>query len=106
MTNQGTKRTAKGKQPTVKKQPSAQLINQLINAVYNPPSPKQLASLARPDKLTQPRANYQNIPQLTYNPDQNIPQVTQQHINNLNNLDPKALEGIPSELLEQLFPTN
>ena len=27
LTNQGTKRTAKGKQPTVKKQPSAQLIN-------------------------------------------------------------------------------
>ena len=95
LTNQWTKRTAKGKQPTVKKQPSAQLINQLINPVYNPPTLKQLASLARPNKLTQPGAHYQNIPQLTYNPDQNIPQVTQQHINNINNIDPKALEGIP-----------
>ena len=103
LTNQGTKRTAKGKQPTVKKQPSAQLINQLINPVYNPPTLKQLASLARPNMLTQQPVNYQNIPQLTYNPDQNIPRVTQQHINNLNNIDPKALEGIPPELLQQLF---
>ena len=52
---------------------------------------------------TQQPANCQTIPQLTYNPDQNIPQVTQQHINNLNNIDPKALEGIPPELLQQLF---
>ena len=96
-TNQGTKRTVKGKQPTVKKQPSAQLIN----PVYNPPTLKQLASLARPNKLTQQPANYQNIPQLTYNPDQ-----TQQHINNLNNIDLNVLEGIPPELLQQLFPTN
>ena len=29
LTNQGTERTAKGKQPTVKRQPSAQLINKL-----------------------------------------------------------------------------
>ena len=70
LTNKGTKRTAIGKQPTVKKQPSAQLINQLINPVYNPPTLRQLASLARPNKLTQPRAYYQNIPQWTYNPDQ------------------------------------
>ena len=73
LTNQGTKRTAKGKQPTVTKQPSAQLIN----PVYNPRTLKEPASLARPKNLTQPPANYQNIPQLTYNPDQNIPQVTQ-----------------------------
>ena len=99
LTNQGTKRTAKGKQSTVKKQPSAQLIN----PIYNPPTLKQLASLARPNMLTQPRAHYQNIPQLTYYPDQNILQVTQQYINNLNNIDPKALEGIPPELLQQLF---
>ena len=103
LTNQETKRTAKGKQPTVKKQPSAQLINQLINPVYNPPTLKQLASLARPNMLTQQPANYQNIPQLTYNPNQNIPQITQQHINNLNNIDQKPLEGIPSDLLQQLF---
>ena len=90
LTNQGTKRTAKAKQPTVKKQPSAQLIN----PVYNPPTLKQLTSVARPNMLTQQPGNYQNIPQLTYNPDQNIPQVTQQHINNLNNIDPKALEDI------------
>ena len=101
LTNQGTKRTAKGKQPTVKKQQSAQLINLLINPVYNPPTLKQLASLARPNKLTQQPANYQSIPQLTYNPDQ-----TQQHINNLNNIDLKVLEGIPPELLQQLFRTN
>ena len=50
LTNQGTKRTAKDKQPTVKKQPNAPLINQLINPVYNPPTLKQLASLARPNK--------------------------------------------------------
>ena len=75
----------------------------LINPVYNPPTLKQLASLARPNMLTQQPANYQNIPQLTYNPNQNIPQITQQHINNLNNIDPKALEGIPSDLLQQLF---
>ena len=99
LTNQGTKRTAKGKQLTVKKQPSAQLIN----PVYNPPTLKQLASLARPNMLTQQPANYQNIPQLTYNPNQNIPQIAQQHINNLNNIDPKALDGIPSDLLQQLF---
>ena len=99
LTNQGTKRIAKGKQPTVKKQPSAQLINPL----YNPPTMKQPASLARPKNLTQPPANYQNIPQLTYNPNQYIPQVTQQHINNLNNIDPKALEGIPLDFLQQLF---
>ena len=64
---------------------------------------KQLASQAIPNTITQPRAQYQNIPQLTYNPSQNIPQVTQQHINNLNKMDPKALEGIPSDLLQQLF---
>ena len=77
LTNKGTKRTAKGKQPTVKKQPSAQLINQLINPVYNPRILKEPASLARPKNLTQPPAYYQNMPQLTYNPDQNIPQVAQ-----------------------------
>ena len=102
MTNRGTKRTAKGKQPTVKKQPSAQLINQLINPVYNPPTLKQLASPARPNMLTQQLAKYQNIPQLTYNPNQNIPQVTQQHINNLNNINPKALEGLPDWILDQI----
>ena len=67
LTNQGTKRTAKGKQPT-----------------------------------TQRPANYQNIPQLTYNPNQYIPQVTQQHINDLNNIDPKALEGLPDWILDQI----
>ena len=103
LTNQGTKRTAKGKQPTVKKQPNDPLINQLINPLYNPPTLKKLASLARPNKLTQQPANYQNIPQLTYNPDQNIPQITQQHLNNLNNIDPKALEGIPLDFLQQVF---
>ena len=65
MTNQGTKRTAKGKQPTVKKQPSTQLINQLINPVCNHRTLKEPASLARPKNLTQPPANYQNIPQVT-----------------------------------------
>ena len=89
MTNQGPKRTAKGRQPTVKKQPSAQFINQLINPTNNSASLKQLASPARPNMLTQQPANYQNIPQLTYNPHQNIPLVTQQHINNLNNINPK-----------------
>ena len=96
MTNQGTKRTAKGKQPTVKKQPSAQLINQLINPVYNPRTLKELASLARPKNLTQPPANYQNIPQVTQQ-NTNIPQ---------NNTDQRALEGMPLDILQQLFPNN
>lgn len=63
---------------------------------------KEPASLARPKNLTKPPANYQNIPQLTYNPDQNIPQVTQQHINNLNNINPKAPEGLPDWILDQI----
>ena len=96
LTNQGTKRTAKGKQPTVKKQPSAQLINQLINPVYNPRTLKELASLARPKNLTQPPANYQNIPQVTQQ-NTNIPQ---------NNTDQRALEGMPLDILQQLFPNN
>ena len=73
LTNQGTKRTAKGKQPTVKKQPSTQLINQLINPVCNHRTLKEPASLARPKNLTQPPANYQNIPQVTQQ-NTNIPQ--------------------------------
>ena len=96
LTNQGTKRTAKDKQPTVKKQPSAQLINQLINPVYNPRTLKELASLARPQNLTQPPANYQNIPQVTQQ-NTNIPQ---------NNTGQRALEGIPLDILQQLFPNN
>ena len=96
LTNQGIKRTAKGKQPTVKKQPSAQLINQLINPVYNPRTLKELASLARPKNLTQPPANYQNIPQVTQQ-NTNIPQ---------NNTNQRALEGIPLDILQQLFPNN
>ena len=87
--NQGTKRTAKGKQPTVKKQPSAQLI-------------KQPASQTTPNTITQQPANYQNIPLLTYKPNPNIPQIPQQHINNLSNIDPKALEGIPDWILDQI----
>ena len=64
LTNQGTKRTAKGKQPTVKKQPSAQLINQLINPTYNPATSKQLASLALAKNTTKPpqqTTTHQNI---------------------------------------------
>ena len=85
LTNQGTKRTAKGKQPTVKKQPSAQLINPLINPVYNPPTLKQLASLAGPNMLTQQPENNQINPQVTQQ-NTNIPQ---------NNTGQRALEGIP-----------
>ena len=64
LTNQGTKRTTKGKRPTT----------QPINI---------------------PSANYQNIPLLNHNPEQNIPLITQQHLNSLNRIDPKALEGLP-----------
>lgn len=55
-----------------------------------------------PDKSTPQPGNYQNISQLTYNPNQNIPQVTQQQINNLKNINPKALEGLPDWILDQI----
>ena len=83
LTNQGTKWTAKGKQPTVKKQPNAQLINQLINPTYNPATLKQIASLVLAKNTTKP-------PQQT---------TTQQNIDS----SAPALKGIPLNILNQLF---
>ena len=95
MTNHGTKRTAKSKQPTVKKKPNTQLIN--------PSTLKQPAILTRPNILPQQPANYQNIPQLTYNPSQNIPQQTQNNQPSMNEVLANT-QGIPLNILRQAFP--
>ena len=86
LTKQGSKRSS-----ISKKRVDDKLIDQLLeNQVYNPPSLKQLATQARP------------IPQLPKKSDVPPPSIK---------LDPEIinpadLEGIPPELLRQLFPTN
>ena len=89
LTKQASKRSS-----VSRKRANDQLINQVLNnPAYNPPSLKQLASLALPKKSTSPQPAYQNIPPLSIklNPE---------------TINPTDLQDIPPELLRQLFVTN
>ena len=92
LTKQGSKRSS-----VSRKRVNDQLVDQLLeNPVYNPPLLKQLASLAvpqKPKKSTTPQLTNQNIPQPSIKFDPNL-------------FNQAALQDIPPELLQQLFPTN
>ena len=86
LTKQGSKRSSASR-----KRANDQLINQVLNnPIHNPPSLKQLASLALPQKSSTPRSTYQNIPppSITLNPE---------------TINPADLQDIPPELPKQLF---
>ena len=86
LTKQGSKRSS-----VSRKRANDQLVNQVLNnPVYNPPSLKQLASLALPKKSTTPQPTYQNIPSpsIKLNPE---------------TINPADVQDIPPELLKQLF---
>ena len=84
LTKQGGKRSS-----VSKKRANNQLIKQLLNnPVYDPPSLKQLAAQAIPQK---PKTS--SIPPPSIKLDPNV-------------IDPAGLQDIPPELLQQLFPTN
>ena len=81
LTKQGSKRSS-----VSRKRANNQLINQLLNnPVYNPPSLKQLAAQAIPQK---PKKSDIPPPSIKLDP---------------NMTDPAELQGIPPELLQQLF---
>ena len=86
LTKQGSKRGS-----VSKKRANNQFNHQVLNnSIHNPPSLKQLASLALPQKSTTPQLTHQNIPALSIklNPE---------------TINPAELQDIPPELLKQLF---